>query len=288
MGLAQPGDQSGQRRVPHQGRGACLVAPEQQLTGNVLCGRDFGEQLLRPVGRWEVQAGHYPAGRALVDLHELGLLHQLRHDLNGARAGADDGHPLTGEVVVVVPVGAVDHLAFVRVDATDVGQLVVRQRAGGKHHGPRAEALATGGGHRPHALAVIEGQAVDFDSELDAATQVELVDHALDVSTDLIGGGVGARPGRVLGERERVQQRRDVARRAGIRVVPPRAADAVVALDEHDVVDARLREFDGGADAGETGADDERVVYVVGHGHAAGSWVSSLNHVGIGLSSALG
>ena len=264
------------------------MAPEQQLAGQVLCRRNFGEHILGQFGSGEVQPGHHPAGGALVYLDELGDLDQFGHQLNRTGTGADDGHPLAGEVVVVIPAGAVDHLACVAVEATDVGQLVIGQRSGSEHDGPGPQPSAGGGADRPDPGGVVEAQAVDLDPEPDAAAQVELVDHVLDVSTDLFGGRVGARPGRVLGERERVQQRRDVACRTGIRVVTPGSADAVVALDEDEVVDSGSGEFDGGADAGEAGTDDECVVGVLGHRHAAGSWVSSLNHVGIGLSSALG
>ena len=149
------------------------------------------------------------------------------HDLDGAGAGADDGDPLAGEVVVVIPARAVDLVALVGVETADVGQLVVGQRPGRQHHGAGAVALAAVGRDRPDAVGLVELEAVDLDAELDAPAQVEVVDQVLDVTADLAGGRVGPRPGRVLRERERVQQRRDVACRTGIRVVAPGSADAV-------------------------------------------------------------
>ena len=105
---------------------------------------------------------------------------------------------------------------------------------------------------------------------------------------DLVGRGVGPGPRRVLDERERIQQRRNIAGRTGIRVVPPGAADAVAALQDDEIVDAGLGELDRRADAGESGADDEGVVDVGAHRQAAGSWVTSLTQVGTDGSSGRG
>ena len=246
----------------------------------------FAKSSCAAAGVGDVQPGHHPAGRALEDLDELGLLDQLGDDLDGAGAGADDRDPLAGEVVVVVPAGAVDLVALDSVSIPRMsGQLV-------SGSGPEASTTVRARNRlrcpwstRPHALVFVEVEPVDLDAELDAPAQVECVDHVLDVLADLTGRGVGPRPVRVLRERERVQQRRDVARRTGIRVVPPGAADAVGALEDDEVVDAGLGQLDRGAEAGEAGTDDQGVVdaVAVGHGQAAGSWVSSLNQVGIGL-----
>src|SRR5271166_2169662 len=74
---------------------------------------------LAPPAAWlskiGVQAGQHPAGSALEYLDEVGPLHQLRNDLDGAGAGADVGDPLAGEVIVMVPTGAVDLRAPVAV-----------------------------------------------------------------------------------------------------------------------------------------------------------------------------
>ena len=53
--------------------------------------------------------------------------------------------------------------------------------------------------------------------------------------------------------------RRDVAGRAGVGVVAPGAADLVAAVDHQEVAAAVLGQPDGGAESGESGADDEDV-----------------------------
>ncbi len=265
MCLAKAGDQPGQRGVPHQGRRAGLVTPEQRLAGKLLSGRHFREQRLGRRRGGDVEPRQHPAGGALEDLDELGLLDELRDDLDGTGAGADDGDSLAGEVVVVVPAGAVDLVAPIGVQAADVGQLVVGQRAGGQHDGACSEPFAPVRLYRPHAFSVVELSPVTSTPNWILAMQAEVVDHVLDVAADLAGGRVGARPGRVLDERERVQQRRDVASGTGIGVVPPGSADAVGTFEDHDVVDAGLGELDRRAESGETGTDNERVVGVRRH-----------------------
>src|SRR5205814_9616000 len=71
--------------------------------------------------------------------------------------------------------------------------------------------------------------------------------------------GVRAAPVRVEREGERVQVRGDVALAAGIAVEPPGAADVLPALEDREVVQARLLEADGHAQAGEARADDRDV-----------------------------
>lgn len=58
--------------------------------------------------------------------HEAGQLCprpllERRDDLDGARAVADDADLLVGEVVLVVPLGRVKHLALERLEAFDLG-----------------------------------------------------------------------------------------------------------------------------------------------------------------------
>ena len=69
----------------------------------------------------------------------------------------------------------------------------------------------------------------------------------------------------VLDERERIQQRRDVAGDSRIRVVAPCSADAVGTFEDDDVVDAGLGQLDRRPEAGEPGTDDQRRVNVVRH-----------------------
>src|SRR5581483_10277096 len=114
--------QGGQRGVPYQGGCAGLVSPEQRLTGKLLHRRGFGEYRLYSRRGGDVPARQHPTGGALKYLDELGLLDQLRDDLDGARAGADDRDALICEVIVSVPAGTVDLVTLIRIDAADVGE----------------------------------------------------------------------------------------------------------------------------------------------------------------------
>jgi hypothetical protein len=170
------------------------VTPEQCLSRKLLNGRYFGEQRLSRGGGGAIEPWQHPAGGALEDLDELGLFDELWDDLDRTRAGADHGDPLAGEVVVVVPAGTVDLVAFIRVEAADVGPFVVRQRPGCHHHGAGLELLAAFGLQSPDALGFVEDQLVDLHSELDLRFQAGIADHVLDVAADLVSWGVGPRP----------------------------------------------------------------------------------------------
>ncbi len=163
------------------------MTPIERLAGKLLHRRGFGEGRLHRGRRREVEAGQHPARRALEHLDELGLLDQFGDDLDRAGAGADDPDPLAGEVVILVPPGAVDLMALVGVDASDVGEAGVRQRPGSQNHRAGPKTLAGGRGCGPHPGALIEGQPGDFLAELDVATDVEPVGHLLEVVADLVG-----------------------------------------------------------------------------------------------------
>ena len=78
-----------------------------------------------------------PVGGALVHGERRDLVDDGRHHLHAARRGADDGHPLAGEVDRLgrPPAGVVLHAAEV-VAAGDVGEVGHRQHAGGGDEEP--------------------------------------------------------------------------------------------------------------------------------------------------------
>jgi hypothetical protein len=166
------------------------MAPEQHLPGKLLSSGDFREQRLHRRRGGDVHAREHPAGRALKHLDESGLLHQLRDDLDRAGAGADHGDPFAGEIVVGIPAGAVDLVALEAVQAADVGEAGVRQRARGQHDGAGTKTLAVLGRCGPHAGVLVERQPIDLVFESDMTTDVEFRGHLLDVPVDLRRGGV--------------------------------------------------------------------------------------------------
>jgi hypothetical protein len=87
-----------------------------------------------------------------------------------------------------------------------------------------------------------------------------VVHAALGVLLELVARRVGLRPVVALFERELVAGRRDVDADARVGVPVPGAADAVAGFEQDRVVEPGLVELDGGADAGEPGADDRYLV----------------------------
>ena len=106
--------------------------------------REPGEQRLDRFRHLEVELGGHPDRGALEDRQVLGPLRQLRDQLYGGGAGADDRDPLAVEVGGVVPLGGVQDGAGEVADALDVGQLRLGEEAGGGDQVRRPQPLAAG------------------------------------------------------------------------------------------------------------------------------------------------
>ena len=95
----------------------------------------------------------------------LRVLAEVRHALDGGRAGADDRDALVGEPVqiavgiaagvAVVPAAGVEGVPLEAVDAGDAGQLRPVQRPVGHHDEARAHAVVAVGGDDPAALVLV-------------------------------------------------------------------------------------------------------------------------------------
>ena len=110
------------RRAPDETEGHRLVTPVQGFAQQALSGRHGAEQGLAPCRRAIVHARHDPAWRALEYSDLFGDLDQLGNDLNSAGTGPDHSNALALQVIVVVPAGAVDALAFKGVDTGNFRQ----------------------------------------------------------------------------------------------------------------------------------------------------------------------
>ena len=208
--------------------------------------------------------------RALEDVQLPGVAPERRDALHGGRPGADDADALVGELrhrsalvaaagVVVVPPGGVERVPAEAVQPGHARQLrtVQRPRAHGDVLG--GDPVAPVGGDEPVFGLVVPRHRRDVRREDRLRVQVVVLGDPLGVPPDLRRHRVLLRRHvpRLLEERQ-VDHRRRVAHRAGVAVPVPHTAEVAAALDDPDVVDARLVQPPGDAQPGEPAADHEQ------------------------------
>jgi hypothetical protein len=187
-------------------------------------------------------------------------------ELDRARAGADDRDTLAGELVPGVPLHGVEGLALEVLEPghVGIGRAVERSQGGDEH--PGRDRLLAVDLDLPQLGVVVPLGARHASVQPDVAADAEAIGRAFQVGADLGLGGEGARPVGVLGEGERVEVARHVARAARIDVVPPRAADGAGLLQDDEVAQALLGEADRHPEPGEAAADDDDLVVGAGGG----------------------
>ena len=159
-----------------------------------------------------------------VELLDLGL--DGGHELDRRSAGADRGHPLTAQVVHVVPARRVERRALEPLEARHVRHPRLGERAEPRHeHAGAEESRARL--DAPASGLLVPVRAGDLAIQADVRAHAEALRAVAQVGVDLGLGRVGAAPAGVRRERERVQMRRHVAGAARIGVVVPGAADVV-------------------------------------------------------------
>ena len=190
---------------------------------------------------WPIILGNHPRRCALKHRHALGDLRQLGNHLHPAGAGPDHRHLLARQVDAVIPLRGVHQGAAEVGQAVDVGELWRSEQSGGADDDVGGQC---GGVPGLVQLAIpLPGVRVPADGahsgvKHEVAAQIEVVGHRLEVGQNLGLPSVGAAPGFVGRKRKRVQVTLDIARGTGIAVAPPGAPDAVVALDDDQIVDA--------------------------------------------------
>jgi hypothetical protein len=175
--------------------------------------------------------------RALEDRERRHPVLDLRAELHRAGAVADHRDVLAGEVEIGRPRGGVWSWAGEAIEPEDVRVLERVEDPGRADHGVRTAVLddpiGQGEGDVPALLAGVVLQPLDLCAEPDVAAEVEAVGHVLEVRVQLVAQREVHRP--VVGqERVRVQVVRRVDSGAGIVVLPPRAADGLVLLDDRE------------------------------------------------------
>ena len=217
--------------------------------------RQRAVEALRARGDGVVTAREHPGRRALEDGEPAGARLDLGDELDRRGARADDGDPLAGEVVVVVPRRGVERRAPEVLEPGDVGQRRLVQRPGRRDEHLRREGAAARR-DPPAAGAGVPVGARDLVPEADPPADARRAGERDEVVLDLAARREQPRPARVRRERQRVEVRGDVARDARVRVLPPRAADLTGLLEHDDVGDAGLAQPDREAQPAEARADD--------------------------------
>ena len=138
--------------------------------------------------------------RALEDVELLGDLGDLRDDLHGGRAGADDADPLASKVLhrlgrapageAVVPSARVKGLALIGVDAGDPRQLRLVQDPAGQDQVASGELVTTAGGDSPAKRLLVPRCAGHVGLEERMGVEVEGGGEDLRILEDLAGAGV--------------------------------------------------------------------------------------------------
>src|SRR5439155_6545992 len=226
--------------------------------------------------------------------HACGLAADVRHELHRGRAGADDRHALPGEVVRVVPAAGMEDLAAEAFETREVGDDRLVQRAGADDQRV-GRVAARGRIEDPAPAGVVPARLEQLGAGSHVLRHAVALRGVLEVVLDLGAPREHAAPLRVRSERVRVERRRDVAPAAGIGVVTPGAAEAVSLLEQHEVLDAGLAQFDRGANAGEAAAHDRGAQLALPSGRgrhgtgtggsAAGSTAVACSGAGSGLGS---
>ena len=246
-----------ERVADHHRQGLEVALEEEPAPAHAARGRSRNT---RPQHRRVVAvlAREEPVAAALEHRHVPDLGRDGRHELHRAGPGADDRDALAVQVDVVVPARRVHRRACEVVGAGDRRDRRGVQLARGEHDGvglPAAPVLRLDRpGHR---------RLVEPDRGHQHGRHEHLVDARTRFATPWRYSRISAlrraqpRPVAALGERERVQVARDVARRARVAVVEPGAADLRRAVEDHDVGDAVAAELDRRGDAAEARADHD-------------------------------
>ena len=142
-----------------------------------------------------------------------------------------------------------------------VGRPWLAEEAGRGHQHACGQRLA-GGLELPVLLLGDPGGAKQLAAQAGVAEHVEPAGAVAQVLEDLVAHRVRGLPVVFRRERERVEVGGDVALRARVAVRPPCAAHVGAALEQHEVLDARLLQADRHAEPAEAGADDGHLVHV--------------------------
>ena len=210
---------------------------------------------LFPAEKFALRARQHPARRTLEDGDAARFLRDLGHELDGARAIADDGDALALEVDRMVPLRGVPAIAPETLAARNVRPDGTVKLAGAGRDDIRLEG-AVAGLQRPEARLLVETRIVDFGVEADVTAQPVFVDDGFEIGLDVGGEDILLLPTGPHVEGELIHVQRHVAGTSRIGVLPPRSADLARLLVDREVGEAFFLELDRRADAGDARAEN--------------------------------
>ncbi len=188
-----------------------------------------------------------------------------RRGLDAGRAGADQSHPLAGEIHAFMrPAPGMVPLPGEAVPPGYVGDISGGNTANGGDEETGDEAFAALSGHGPEIAGRIERGALDAGIELDVLPQTETVGDMIEIAADFLMAGIALAPLpfllQFLGEGIRIGKTLRIAARARVAVPVPSAAHAAPGLQHPDLEAELVAQFMQLVEAGEAGADDDRVI----------------------------
>ena len=150
-------------------------------------------------------------------------------------------------------------MAGERLDARDLRDRRLVQLTGGEHDRVGLELLTLGGGDAPAAALLIPPARRDGAAGSDQPLHATGLGDLAQVVVDLLLGRAQPRPVAPLGEGERIQVAGNVAGRARVAVVEPRAAEVRAALEDREPLDPMAQQLYRRGDTAEAGADDDHL-----------------------------
>ena len=242
-----------QAKVDHIQRSGHRLAPA------TLNHRQRFDGALASVTQRQVRLGQYP-GRSTLEYEQLFYLGlNLRHKLNRRGTGTDHRHPLSSQVVIMVPLGGMEHLAGETFQPGQRRNLGLCNRPGGKNHGPR-QVLAVGRIQHPEVAVFVPGGAVQRRIEFNQPGDAKLGAHVFQVVENFRLLGEQMAPLAAQRKRIGIQRGRHITTTARVGIFPPGAAHTVCLLDDLEVVIAFPFQLDRCSNTGNAGTDDKGIM----------------------------
>ena len=230
-------------KQPGQG-GMQIVHSARLLTKHVLFPLAEGRVLLRK----------NPLSGALKKGEMGHLAGQVRCNLHGGGAGADNADTPAVQWDVVVPAGCVKHIACEVIQAIKVGIDGVVQHTGSGYDDIDHVQFLLAALEMP--IAVLVASLRDLSVEFYEAFDVEFFCYCSKIGQYFCAGGETVAPFRIGLKGVAVHVRRHIAAQARIGIVAPGAAQTVSFFIDGEIRDAGILELDGSQNAGHSCPDD--------------------------------